>query len=657
MANFKMDGMHRARLAAGVALLLALLAAELTLSTRQQSQTFDEACHIFAGYRYWKNLDFGINPEHPPLVKLVAAIPLLYRPLRIPPVPEDQFKFVEYTSGREFLYANDADSVLFRARLAAALFTIFLALTVFLVARSMWGAGPAFLATILLIFEPNILAHGALVTTDMGVTFGMFLAAGCFYLYQKKPSGLRLIAPGLATGVCLGTKHSGVLIFPMLFLLALTELPPFWDASSKKIAPDLRKKALRQTFSLVIISVIALAVLWSLYGFRYSARSHGLAVNPPLSEFARRMGPSGSAVVLQIARWHLLPESFLYGVVDVYSPAVIPTFLLGKVYPAGQWFYFPAVFVIKSTVAFLLLCCLVPLTRALREKKFRREVSFLVIPPIVYLAAALFSGINYGVRHLLPVYPFLIVLVAFCAWTIVERRRAVAILVAILFVFHIVSSLRAFPNYISYANELWGGPQNAHRILADSNVDWGQGLKAMKRYIDQRQIKECWFAYFGSVVADSAYYGIPCQPLPASFANAVNMQMPVIPPSVDGPVFISASEIAGTYWGADWDNPYVSFRKVRPSALIADSILVFDGKIDVSSAAALTHETLAQHLLQSKQLDQALAEADQAIAIAPNTPGAHNARGKVLVEMNRKPEALSEFDLAQKFAEAMMAPQ
>jgi 4-amino-4-deoxy-L-arabinose transferase-like glycosyltransferase len=656
MADLKTDAKRRARYVAGVALLLAVLACELALSARQQSQTFDEASHILAGYRSWKNFDFGISPEVPPLVKLVATIPLLGMPLKTPPVTQDYFKFVEYAGGREFLYANDANALLFRARLAAAAFTILLALSVFLVARSMWGDGPAFLALILLIFDPNILAHGALVTTDLGITFGLFLAAGSFYLYQKKPSRLRLLAAGLATGVCLGTKHSGILIFPIMLLLALTELWPFRDPSTKKIASDLWKRGLRQILSLAVISGISLVVLWSFYGFRYSARASGMAVNPPLSEFAHRMSPFSSAVVLQFAHWHLLPESYLYGVVDVYSPAVIPTFLFGKVYSTGQWFYFPAIFIIKCTVAFLLLCCLVPLTPALREKKFRREVFFLLIPPAVYFSVAVFSDINYGVRHILPVYPFLIVLAAFCAWNLALRHRAAAVFVAAVLAFHAVSSIRAFPNYIPYANELWGGPQNVHRILADSNVDWGQGLKAMKRYIDQRQIMNCWFAYFGSVVADAAYYGIPCKPLPASFANAVQMPMAVIPSSVDGPVFLSASEVAGTLWGDGPANPYFAFRNVQPSALIADSILVYNGKFDLSAASALTHEDLSMRLLRSKQFDAALAEAEKAVAIAPDTPGAHAALGSVLAQMNRKSEAMAEFEAAEKLA-AAMAPR
>ena len=639
----------------GVVLLLVVMAAELAQSARQQSQTFDEACHIFAGYHYWKTFDFGINPEHPPLVKLVATIPLLRLPLRGPSVPDEYFRTVEYDVGREFLYANDAKSLLWKTRLAAASFTICLALTVFLIAQSMWGDGPAFLALILLVFEPNILAHGALVTTDVGVTFGLFLAVGTFYLYLKKPSTMRLVGAGLAAGLCLGTKHSGILIFPMLFFLALAELLPFRDRSTKKCAPDLAKRALRQVAVLAAISGIALVVLWSLYGFRYAARPSGPSVNPPFLQFVPQMGPYAAAIASKIAHWHLLPEAYLYGVATLGSPGVLPTVIFGKFYPKAQWFYFPAIFIIKSTVGFLLLCCLVPLNAGLRDKRFRREVLFLVIPPGVYLAVAMVSGINYGVRHLLPIYPFLIVLVASSAWSLGHRHRALAALAAFLVVVHLASSVRSFPNYISYANELWGGPENAHRILADSNVDWGQGLITMKRYIDEHQIKDCWFGYFASGVADVSYYGIPCKPLPTSYTDLHQLPMPILPPQIDGPVFISSTEISGTYWRADWANPYLPFRQMHPSALIANSILVYGGRVDVSAISALTHESLSMQLLRTGKLDQALAEAEMAVAIAPNRPIAHATRGMVLSAMGRKPEATGEIMKARTMALSILA--
>jgi 4-amino-4-deoxy-L-arabinose transferase-like glycosyltransferase len=629
------------------------MAGELALSVRHQSQTFDEACHIFAGYRYWKNSDFGMNFEHPPLVKLVAAVPLLSLPLRVPAVTNGYFKLVEYAAGRDFLYANDADSLLSRARIAAAVFTIGLALSVFLLARSMWGAGPALLALTLLAFEPNFLAHGALVTTDVGVTLGLFLGAGAFYWYSKKPSVLRLVGAGLATGLCLGAKHSGILIFPILFLLALVDLAPFRDPVTQRFAPDLRKRALRRIASLAAIAAIAFIVLWSLYGFRYAARPSGVAVNPPLSEFAKQLGPSSSAVVLAIARWHLIPESYLYGFVSVFLLGGLPTVIFGRYYPTSQWFYFPAIFIIKSTLALLLLCGVALLSGALWRKEFRREVLFLLIPPALYLAVAMFSQVNYGVRHLLPVYPFLIVLVAFGAWKLAEQHRGVAAVVAILVAFHVASSVRAFPNYIPYANELWGGPKNAHRVLADSNVDWGQGLKAMKQYIDERGIKECWFAYFGSLPVDASYYGIPCKGLPTSFADLVQLPMPLLPSEVNEPVFVSASEISGIYWRADWANPYLPFQQTPPSALIADSILVYDGEVDISQVSALTHENHAMQLMRAQKLDEALAEAETAVEVAPTRAAAHAARSTILAAMGRTAEAGEEVSKARTLAEAV----
>lgn len=657
MTDQKPDTPRRIRLAIGVILLLAVMAAELALSVRQQSQTFDEAAHIFAGYRYWKNFDFGANPEHPPLVKLVAAIPLLRLPLRAPSIPDADFKTVEYATGRDFLYGNDAKTLLWRARMAAAVFTICLGLAVFLLARSMWGDGPAFLALALLVFEPNFLAHGALVTTDVGVTLGFVLGVGGFYLYLKKPSALRLAGAGLAAGLCLGAKLSGILLFPMLFVLALAELLSLRDPATRKFPPDLAKRALLQAASLAAIAAIAFLLLWSLYGFRYAARPSGLSLNPPLSEFAERMGHNSSAIVLQIARWRLLPEAYLYGAVDVSSQSTLPTVIFGKYYPSAQWFYFPSIFIIKSTLAFLIFCCLAPLSAAHWGKRFRRETLFLVIPPAIYLAVAISSGVNLGVRHLLPAYPFLIVLVSFAAWDLGQRHRALAALVVTLIVFHAVSSVRAFPNYIPYANEIWGGPAKTHELLTDSNVDWGQGLTAMKRYIDQHRIKNCWFAYFGSKIADVSYYGIPCRLLPPAFAPSIQSQMPIVSPQVDGPVFISATEVSQTFSTADWVNPYLPFQRMSPSALIADSILVYDGKVDLSQVSAATHENLAMELMREQKFDRALAEADAAVEVAPNRRAAHVTRSAILLAMGRSAEALGEIRKADTMAETILPSQ
>lgn len=641
-------------LALGVLLLLAVMAGELALSARRQSQTFDEAVHIFAGYRYWKNFDFGVNPEHPPLVKLIAALPLLRLPLRAPAsIPDIDFKMAEYAAGRQFLYDNDAGRLLWRARMGAALFTIGLGLAVFFVAYAMFGAGPAFLALALVVFDPNVLAHGALVTTDVGATLGIFLGVGCFYLYLKHSSWPRLVAAGLAAGLCLGVKHSGILLVPMLVLLAAAD-GFVCDPAAGTIAPNWKNRLARNMGALAAIGAISLALLWSFYGFRYSARPPGLAVTPSLPEFAKSIGPVSSALILQVAHWHLLPEAYLFGVVDIGSKETVPTLIFGKFYPSARWFYFPAVFVIKSTLAFLILCCLIPLSKAVRERPIRRELLFLAVPVVIYLCAAMSSRINFGVRHLLPVYPFLILLGSYAAWNLGKQHRALAAAVAILAAFHAVSSLKAFPNYIPYANELWGGPAGSHEWLADSNVDWGQGLVAMKQYIDRHQIKNCWFGYFGALIADVSYYGIPCKTLPTAFSNLIQLPTPVVPPEVDEPVFLSVAEVAPIYWREEWLDPYRGFAQVRPSAVIAGSILVYDGKVDMSQVAALTHEDSAKRLMREHRFVQALGEAETAVQLAPDRPAAHMTRSTVLSAMGRNEEAFDEMQKAELIARGVL---
>lgn len=639
----------------GVVLLLLTMVAELALSVRRQSQTYDEAVYIFAGYRYWKNFDFGINPDHPPLVKLVAAIPLLRLPLRTPAISNDYFRVVEFESGREFLYANDASALLWRARLAAAVFAMALALTIFLVANSMWGPVPAFLALTLFAFDPNFIGHGALVASDVGVTLGLFLGIGSFYLYLKKPSALRLAGAGLAAGVSLGAKDSGILLFPMLFVLALTELFPWWDAAAKRVPPDMTKKALGLAASLAAILLIAWVVVWALYGFRYAARPSGVAVNPPLSEFVHGTKAAGSGAILKIAEWRLLPESYLYGLVNGFSREVIPTAFFGKYYPTAQWFYFPVIFAIKSTLGFLLLFGLGLVVAMVCRGNYRRELLFLAIPCAIYFAAAMASGVNYGVRHLLPVYPFLIVLASFGAWKVGGRHWVAAAIVAAIVVCHAASSVRAFPNYISYSNELCGGPEKTYRTLSDSNVDWGQGLLALKRYIDSHQINDCWFAYSASGVVDVSYYGIPCQALPTSFADRNGRPEPLIPAQVNGPVFVSSIEISGAYWGPDWANPYLPFRRLVPSAIIAGSILAYDGNVDTSQLSALTHEKLAMQFLREQKLGRALSEAETAVELAPDRPIAHATRSMILSAMGRKDEARQEIVKARAMAAEILS--
>src|SRR5260370_35763666 len=207
---------QRGLVAFGVSGLVAALVLQLTLSVSRDSPTWDEGDHIFAGYRSLTHKDFGLNPEHPPLVKMLAAAPLLSMPLKVPEVRNRFFMQEAFLDGKEFLFGNDADAMMFRARMTASILTVLLALLVFLAAKEFFGTGAAFIALTLIVFEPNLLAHGARVTTDAGLSCFMFATIYAFYRYVKAPSAWRLAVVGLAMGLTLAAKHTGILVIPML---------------------------------------------------------------------------------------------------------------------------------------------------------------------------------------------------------------------------------------------------------------------------------------------------------------------------------------------------------------------------------------------------------------------------------------------------------
>ncbi|HEX6805266.1 MAG TPA: phospholipid carrier-dependent glycosyltransferase [Terriglobales bacterium] len=639
------DPSRRYLLTAGVASLLIILALELTLSIRRETQTWDEACHIFAGYSYWTHGDFGMNPEHPPLVKLLATLPLLPMSLTAPPHDKVFSKEQDFTSAEQFVYSNNANAIVFRTRMSAALLTFLLALLLFAATREMFGMVAAFLALILFVFEPNILAHGALVTTDMGMSCFLFATVYAFYRYAKKPSRARLGMLALAAGLALAAKHSGILIFPILVALGLAEVL----ITRKSLATSTEYPAqhgFRLARALVVAGIAAIMILWASYGFHFHPRT-GFDAEPRLVSYAGRLNhPFQEKLITSFARWHLLPQPYLYGLADVGITAGFShTYLFGKVYPHGQWFYFPAAFLVKTTLPLMIFLLLLPVAIVARGARRRRQLWFLTLPPAIYLAVAMSSGMNIGIRHILPIYPFLMMLAGWTAAELVRYRRRWMYAVALVILFGVVSSLRAFPVYLAYSNELWGGPANTYKYLSDSNVDWGQQLKAVKKYLDSRHVQNCWFAYFAQVVADPGYYGIPCKPL-TTIASVWLQPTIDVPPSLDGPVLISAGVLSGYEFGPGPLNPYDQFQRMTPTAVIEHGVFVFDGHFEIPLASALNHVTRAQLFDQSGNLDAALEEAQAAVQLAPGSVQTQAELGNVLNKLNRKEEARQAFQTA-----------
>jgi 4-amino-4-deoxy-L-arabinose transferase-like glycosyltransferase len=202
-----------------------------------------------------------------------------------PAIPIPFFKAQDFINGTQLLYTADADAILLRGRLMMALFSLTLGLLVFFATKEVFGPLAAVFALFLFAFEPNLLANGAIVTTDMGLALFLFASVYRFYRFCNQPSVARLALCTVATAVGMVAKHSGVVIFPTLVLLALADL--LLPASRKIAAAYDRKRQLRRLgLALLAIAVFSYVVLWAFYGFRYAARPGQFQIAPPLSVYA-----------------------------------------------------------------------------------------------------------------------------------------------------------------------------------------------------------------------------------------------------------------------------------------------------------------------------------------------------------------------------------
>jgi hypothetical protein len=648
---------------AGVVGLLLAYEGQVLHAVHGQSLTWDEGDHIFAGYESWKTHDFGLNPEHPPMVKMVATLPLLGLPLKVPALQGRYFKSEAYMDGQEMLFHNgpaeggrySARTLVWRVRLAAAVFGVMAGLLVFAAGAEMFGVEVGLVALLLFCFEPTLVAHGAYVTTDMAASCTIFGTVYAFWRWVQRPGWARLVVVGLAGGLALAAKHSTVLLLPMLVLLAVYVVGERWWGRRRE-AGALGMDAARMAGALAAIVGIAVLVLWAFYGFRYAARPAGLVLSPTLAEYVQPLAPQEAAGILFAGRWHLLPESWLYGLADVRSMANgMTSYFMGKNYEHGVWFYFPVLFTIKSTLGMLGLLVLTVVAivrgwvlrarrelvlRARRELvlRARRELVFLIVPPMVYFIVAMDSHLNIGARHILPVWVFCCVLAAAGAVAWMRRGRAWAGVVGLLLVMHVATTLRAEPNYMAYSNEAWGGPAQTYRYLSDSNTDWAQQLVATGEYLKQRGVKQCWIAYFAAPFILPENYGISCKRLPTPDSGFMGEQLEV-PPVIDGPVLISAGDLNGFELGSRVLNPYEPFRGLKPTAFVQDGMFVFDGRFAVPLASALAHVQRSEVALKKGDVAGGLREAEVGEQIAPGFVQTEMALGDAEVAAGQKAEA------------------
>jgi hypothetical protein len=592
-----------------LAALIVVLVTQLWTSIRQLSITSDEIDHLHAGYRYLQCNDFGWNPEHPPLVKIVAALPLMAMSIKDPiphPCGMANSKDIDFVVGHDFIFANP-ETMLTAARWAASLFSVFLLLTVWFFARRLFGLPVAIISGVLLAFDPNVLANGALVTTDVAASLGFLLAVYTLHRYATEPNHTRLMAVALATGFALCVKHSAILLAVILPVLLLSDAILFGQK-------EVSRRLLRYAGALIIVGAIAFTVLWACYGFRYAARPGAAAVwSPP--QLPRAHGVVATKLIPQLQRWHLMPQAYLAGLQDVLVQSEVgePYFLLGRFYRTGNWFYFPVAAAIKYTLPVFLTVLVSGLSWGFWRHK-SRELLFLIGPVILYLVFTMSSRLNIGSRHLLPVLPFLMIFAAAGTWGWVRNREWAKFAVAAILGFQIFTSLHAFPNYLSYSNELWGGPSETYRFIAASDVDWGQAEKMARDYIAKTHPPNCFFLRTYHSRNDD--YGIPCR-------GISEIQWDQLETPFTGTMIVSSAVADGVGLGRMSAPTRRVFRNQKPVTKIGGSaLLVYQGTFDLSPMVAF------QRLLRAKTVgDQdpqlALELGQQAADLDPGNGDAH----------------------------------
>jgi Dolichyl-phosphate-mannose-protein mannosyltransferase len=438
--------------------LIGIFCLQAVLAIPRLSATSDEVPHLPSGYSYWKTADFRMNPEHPPLAKLLAAVPLI--PLNPQFNTESQsWKAAdEVRFGPEFLYGNDADRLLFWGRIPMILIAALGAAATFLWARDLFGPVAGLLALTLYAFCPNLLAHGMLVTTDVPLAAFTVLTLYLFWKRGKNPTWINDFITGLALGAAMASKFSGALV-PLIIL-----------------GFCLVRKEIKSLFIMAAASllVIEAAYLFSASPLLYFQNMRSVYANKtPAYEF----------------------------------------YLLGHFNSHGWWYYFPLAFAVKATLPVLILLVLA-LAGAVRGFIDRWGEMILLVAVAVFTIAATAGAGQIGVRYIMPVFPLLYIWISRTASDFMKAKWRLAVL-GVLLSWHVWSSVSIFPNYIPYFNELAGGPTGGPAILDDSNIDWGQAVKQAAEYVRKRGIRRDQLFFFSPFDAfASQYYG-----LPASLSN------------------------------------------------------------------------------------------------------------------------------------------
>lgn len=470
------------------ALLLMLMALTMLDVISRKSLTVDELVLIPAGYYHLTALDFRPVGEHPPFIKTLSALPLLFTGTEAAPIdPQPQSDYAYFLGlFSEFWRMNDTryETITFWSRVPPIAVTVLLGALVFIYARRYFGERAALFAVALFSLEPTVLAHGRVVQTDIPSAFAFFLFVFVFYEYLAKPNLKRAVVVGLVAGLATVTKFSMVVLGPIILIAAVALLA---------LAPRYRIKRAHivgQTAALILAAIFAInAAYFFQRGTPESFRSSvARSVMPSvLKQPVMRAPLSAGYAAIQT----IFPADYVQGIGWQLGHARLghPAGLLGQFSYHGWWYYYPVAFALKTPLPILLLS-LVSFGWALwmlMRKGDSRMLLFLL--PIAFFVTLLTANsINIGVRYFLPAYPFFFVACGvFLDWILRRSRlrKAGIAVVAGLIVWTAIEAVRAYPDHMSYMNQLAAGRPD-YWYLSDSNVEWGDDVKPLALYLRER---------------------------------------------------------------------------------------------------------------------------------------------------------------------------
>lgn len=463
-----------------LALVLLMLSFGLALTSAiQKSPTMDEQNHIARGAAYLGTGDPRLSIEHPPLVNVLSALPAhLLLELRLP--LDEWWEAGEwYHFADNFLWRvnQDPDRIVFLARLPIIGLGLMLAALVFRWASARFGPWGGLLAAAFCALDPNILAHERLSTTDVGGTFFVFLAAYALWRAFRRPSIYQVLWAGLAMGLAFAAKLLALLFGPILALAILLDALPG--------GPGRIRRALSRVGIVLVVTSLALLVVWAAYCFQVGSLEEG-GISVPAPPYVR-----GIQAILN------------------FASGGRPGYLLGQLNTEGWWYYFPVAFAVKTPLAILTGLLLATLAMLRRPS---RDDLFILFPPLLFFLTLTAARLNLGYRHLLPMLPFLAVHLARLVHSPHPLVTPSPCLPVALVLWLALTAACIYPHFLTYFNPIGGGPENGWRILADSNVDWGQDLKGLRAWMDREGVERVRLSWFGSAYPE--VYGIVYDPLP-----------------------------------------------------------------------------------------------------------------------------------------------